>query len=359
MNQEFSTMQRQSGVFKKFCRRAKNQCGVRLLLLFVFFALYSCSKHKPPGVYLYQLSEGGYSPTANALLLVLHADYGERLRGVLLATYDIDKSELKRLLTSITPNPFDFAWSPTKDLFVTTHGPRMSLFRKDESPDGYTGTPIRCPLSFLYTFCAWDTRGEWLAVTCTNMRESGPHRLRLGLYNLATEEFVVSKIPITQSAPIWKDDTTLYVPNVDSILEVTIDAGAPKIVRSIPIEKGFLRAHGVFGGKVLISTNDKVKLGDRILVESDQTAETKVLTTQELIFILEYPGSLVAFDHQGNEVGKTTPGREIRFFSVGEVPSVLYGIAGSVLLRIHVKDGEIYIRELSDLANFENRCQNK
>jgi len=335
------------------CKRYKRLCQV----LHIFISLVpiicgSCSRAKPSESYIYPLRRGAYLPTKNKLLFVSEGYLGGVGSIVLLGMYDEDRRGVKYLLTSVSPAPFDLACSPKRDIFAITHGDRISLFQKDaEYPDGYTGMSIGCPLGFYYSFCAWSPKGDWLAVNCKDMRKpSLPHRL--GLYRFSTKKFIISNVHIGYSPPFWKDDTTLCVPDKNNVHEVSIDSGVPKIVHTLPIEKDASWVYGIFGGEVLIQKDSKLKLGTRILIELEQDTAGAVITTEELISVVASPNSLVVFDHQGNELSRTNPGREIRFGSVCKDPNTVYGLAGSTLLRVRLESGNLSIQEVCDLADF-------
>ena len=302
----------------------------------------------------YKLSRGGYSPSTNTLLLLVRVDLGEPLKGSFLATYDEEKGSLTHLLYPTISGTCDFAWAPGQAIFVVTHSDRMTLFQKDPTSErGYSGTAIRCPVNALYMFCSWNPKGEWLAVNCFDL-EKGCHRL--GLYDLKEEKCVISDILMDAGCPpVWKDDATLYVTSDNNIVEVRVESGVPRLVRTIPIEEGEWAAifYGMFDDRALVLRYKEIKLGNKTLVELDRATRNRVITTDTTIFVSACSTNLVAFDHEGREIDRTNPGRTIYFGSIGKDPNTVYGLADSVLLRIRVENGRLNIHQVCDLAGFE------
>ncbi len=334
------------------CRRIgifRHIFGVSMLLLFVVFGA-SCRDSKTHESCFYRLSRGGYSPSTNTFLLAIHADFGKLQKVIILVTYNEEKRLLKHLFP-MSPGPFDFAWAPGQAAFVMTHGNRMTLFRKDISDLSYRGTAIRCPVDFSYTFCSWNPKGEWLAVNCFDLRKPSGHRL--GLYKLKEEKFVISDIVIDHRPLVWKNDAALYASNGDSVVEVKLESGAPKLVRTIPIEKGVSFFYGIFDDQALVQKNKKIKLGTKTLVELDQARRYGAITTKTTIFVSASSTNLVVFDHKGREIDRTNPKSAIHLGSIGKDPNTVYGLSDSSLLRICVEDGDLNIQEVCELAIFK------
>ena len=334
------------------CRRIgifRHIFGVSMLLLFVAFGA-SCGDSKTHEPLSYRLSREGYSPSTNTFLLAIHADFGELQKHTILATYNKEKRLLKHLFP-ISPGPFDFAWAPGQAAFVVTHSDRMTLFRKDISGLSYRGTAIRCPVDFSYTFCSWNPKGEWLAVNCFDLRKPSGHGL--GMYKLKEEKFVISDIVIDHRPLVWKNDATLYASNGDSVVEVKLVSGAPRLVRTIPIEKGALFFYDIFDDHALVQKNKNIKLGTKTLVELDRDRRYGVITTKTTIFVSASSTNLVVFDHKGREIDRTNPKSTIRLGSIGKDPNTVYGLSDSSLLRICVEDGGLNIQEVCELANFK------
>jgi len=317
-----------------------------MLFAFVVSGL-SCKNEKTP----YRLSRCGYSPSTDTLLLAVSPDGTEPLKPSWLAVYDVEKKSLTHLLYPTHMGLFDFAWAPGQSVFVLTHSDRVTLFRKKASDGGFSGSAVRCPVNVLYMFCAWDPRGEWLAVNCQDLREGFNHRL--GLYNLKEEKFVISDITTDYHAPLWTRDGTLYVPNRAGVQEVTLASGAPRVVRTIPIEAGVFEFYGLFDDQVLVQEDNKIKLGYRTLVELDRPSKSAVIATDTMIFVSLSPKDLVVFDGEGREIDRIEPGKRIRFGSIGEDPNAVYGLAGMVLLRVAVENRSLDIHHVCDLADFE------
>ncbi|MHC4463933.1 MAG: hypothetical protein ACYS30_21235 [Planctomycetota bacterium] len=329
-----------------------------LILLAIVICDSSCGDSRTQGSYSYRLSRGAYSPDENSLLFnvydanslllaIRHFDSGEA--NTFLAVYDVEK-RLAKFLFPIDPPVFDFAWVPGQGEFVVTHGDRMTLFQKDADGD-YRGTAIACPVDLSYTRCSWNPKGEWLAVNCNDLRK-GTGR-KLGLYELKEERFVMSDIVIDHRPLLWwEDDSTLYAPKSDKVLEVELESGAPRLIRTIPIKKGMIRFHGMFDDKPLISKMTKIALGNRTLVRLDDLARNRqVITTKKAIFVSASSTKLVVFDHKGREINRMNPGRKIQFGPVGKDPNTVYGLDGSMLLRVSLENGSLNIEEVVDLSD--------
>jgi hypothetical protein len=300
--------------------------------------------------YSYSLSRGGYSPSVHTLLFATTCSVGKSQMRRFLGTYD-DEKGLVKYLFPMNPQFFDFAWVPGQAEFVVTHGDGMVLFHKDASPDGYGGEAIRCPTNLQYNQCSWSPTGRWLAVGCYNTENaSGP---KLGLYESKKEQFMLSDISIDHSAPIWKDDTTLYTTKEGDAMEVRLQSGVPTVVRTFPIGQGQVLFLGMIREQPLIETEKGVALAERILAEVDQIDARRILTTQTAIFVSTSPTNLSVFDHEGRLTAKINPGKVIFFGPVGKDPSTVYGLANSTLLYIHVEDGSVIVQEVCDLAGEE------
>jgi hypothetical protein len=328
-----------------------------LMLLAIVMCDSCCGDSKTQLSYSYRLSRGSYSPDENSLLFAVRLDLGEILKGgtllkggTFLAVYDFEK-RLAMHLFPIDRVILDFAWVPGQAVFVVTHADRMTLFQKDTDGD-YRGTAIACPVDFFYTHFSWNPKGEWLAVNCNYLRKATGHKL--GLYELKEERFVISDIVIDHRPLLWEDDSTLYATKDDKVLEVKLESGAPRLIRTIPIRKGVTEFHGMFDDKPLVSKMTKIKLGNRTLVELDDFARYyQVITTKKAIFVSASSTNLVVFDHKGREINRTNPGRTIRFGPVGKDPSTVYGLAGSMLLRVSLEDGSLNIEEVVDLSDYK------
>jgi hypothetical protein len=284
------------------------------------------------------------------LLFATHVEVedNELMSGVHLAVYDENK-KLATYLSPITPGPFDFTWAPTKDLFVVTHGDKVSLFRKGDPGSVYNGTAIRCPLNVNYTYCAWNASGDWLAVNCYPLEQKAPGH-KLGLYNLLQEKFVISDIVIDHRPLVWKNDTTLYVTNGDSVIEVLIDSGIPTSGQTTPLEEGMGLFYGILDGQPLVQKDKKVRLGNKTLVELDRHSRNGIIRTETYIFVSASPSRLCVFDKKGRELTRANPETTIQFGPVGKDPNMVYGLAGSTLLRISLENGVLKVQKLVDLS---------
>jgi len=211
-----------SEVWKYRCRMVKGLC--RLLCIFISALAVMCSSCSKKISHTYRLSRGGYSPNSGTLLVKVHVDLGEPLKEIVLFAYREEEGSAEYIFPTF-PGPFDFAWAPKQDLFLVTHGGRLSLFQKSEPQRGYTGTAIRCPIDVMYTYCAWNADADWLAVNCYALDKASDSRRFLGLYSAVQEKLMVTSIPIDNRRAVWKDNTSLYVPQNDSVVEVRIDSG--------------------------------------------------------------------------------------------------------------------------------------
>jgi hypothetical protein len=265
-----------------------------------------------------------------------------------LVTYDEEKRTVMHLLYPTDSSPFDFAWAPGQAVFVVTDFDRMTLFHKDASDDGYSGTAIQCPVNFMYTYCSWNPKGELLAVNCYDLERASGHRL--GLYDLKEEKFVISDIVIDHRTLVWENDTTLFVTNdYDNIVEVSLEYGTPKLARTIPVEEGFMLFYGMFDDRPLLQTYEGIRLGDKILIELDQPGfKFRVAATKMAIFVSASPTELVVFDRSGREVDRTNPGKLIRFGSPRDQNTV-YALTDSTLLRVSVENETLNIHTVCDL----------
>jgi hypothetical protein len=162
---------------------------------------------------------------------------------------------------------------------------------------------------------------------------------------------MVTSIPTDHRRAVWKDNTSLYVPQNDGVVEVRIDSGKPEQVKRIPIEKDAPFFYGIFNGQPLIQNyNRKIELGTRTLVELDRDSTTAVVTTRKYIFVAASAKTLVAFDTNGRELCRTNPGRVVGFGSVGGDPNTVYGLTGSTLLRVFIENKSLNIEEVCDLG---------
>jgi hypothetical protein len=294
-------------------------------------------------LYSYRLMPGGYSLCAHTLLLSVT---GRSLSNHFLATFNTEEGSLK-FLFPLTHTFFDFAWVLGKPAFVVTHGDGMILFEKDDSPDGYGGTAIRCPTRFSYTFCSWSPKRRWLATTCTGSEERTG--TVLGLYAWRTEKFVVTDIPVGYGTPIWQDEATVYVTKDNCVMKVRLDSGVPKVVRTIAFRKEVAFFFGMFGGRPLAQMRTKLRLGRKTLAERGTAYRYRVVATQTAIFVSVSAMELVAFDHQGRQIDRTNPRRLIHLGSVGDNPDTIYGLAGGALMRVCLERGHLNIQQVCDL----------
>ncbi|MCP4258719.1 MAG: hypothetical protein GY774_14645 [Planctomycetes bacterium] len=330
-----------------------------LMLLVVVMCGSSCKDAKPNVACSYRLSRGGYSPSAHTFLFVVTVDrdvslkaFGLGEKASWLATYNKEKRTVMYLLYPTDSSPFDFAWAPGQAVFVVTDFDRMTLFHKDASDDGYSGMAIQCPVNFMYTSCSWNSTGELLAVNCYDLERAFNNKL--GLYDLKEEKFVLSDIVIDHRPFVWENDTTLLVTNHDKIVEVSLESGTPKLERTVPIEGGLTFFYGMFDGQALVLKGKEIKLGNRTLAVLGRNTRFGVSTTKKAIFVSDSSTNLIVYDHKGHEINKTNPGSTIHLGSIGEDPNTVYGLSGSMIMRISIENGSLNIHEVCDLANYTN-----
>jgi len=321
-----------------------------ICLCVLFGTVMSTSCEKPTKSYTYRLARGGYYRNLGVLLFAVDTYIDGEFKCALLAAYE-EESGTAKYLYPMDPGPFDFAWSQKEDIFIVTHGSQMSVFEKSNSSDDFTGTSVQCPINFLYTFCAWNPNGDWLAVNCYNLESTDCH---LGLYNIQGKQLVVTNIAIEfAQAPVWQDNNSLFIPQNDSVVEVRIDSVKPQVVRRISIDKDAPQFYGVFNEQPLIHQKDrKIKLGSKTLVELDRHRKDALITTDKWIFVAPSSKNIVVFDHNGLELPRAKPTGWIKFGSIGANPNRVYGIIGSTLVSVFIENRNVNIEEVADLASF-------
>jgi hypothetical protein len=330
-------------------RNELHNFGLFILIALLMFCS-SCRDSKTHGPHSFRLSRGGYSPSQKCLLFAAGFDnLMESYSASVIGIYDFERKSVKYLHFPADSGFFDFAWVSGQAAFVETRGDRMIMFHKDESENSYNGTAIKCPVNLFYIYCSWNPKGQWLAVNCNNLGDAGAAFV-LGLYNSIEEKFMISDIAMNPRPPIWKDDDTLLVTNDNNILEISLESGAAKLVRTIPLEEDITWFYGIFDDKPLVQTGRQIKLGDKILTELDLPHKFRVITTQSTIFVSSSPTKLIAFDLKGSEISRTNPERKIQFGSVGEDPNTVYGLNVNMLLRIYVESDSLNIQNVYDLA---------
>lgn len=322
-------------------------------LLFVLLAVVmygpSCRGiESAPFLTRYRLARCGYSATTKDLIVDIIIAEPESVIGRSLSIYSEKTDTLSVLAYAAGDRTNDFAWIPGQDGFVVTHRGGMILFRRDTSVNGYRGTSIRCPVEVDYGSCSWCPSGEWLAVACYSRVQ--PVGYKLGLFNLREEKFMLSNITARAIGLVWTDDATLYVMNDDGAVEVRLESGVPRVVRSIPIGQDVVRFYGMFDGQPVVYEGDKLRLGDKILLRTESGKEYSAIVTEAFIFI-SVPPSLIVFDKHGNEIYRASSSGAIQVGSVGENPNTIYGIADDgILMRIVMENGRLHIEDVCDLT---------
>jgi len=153
-------------------------------------------------------------------------------------------------------------------------------------------------------------------------------------------------------SPIWKNNDTIYVSEANIIKEIYVVSGKPKIIKTINTKNEPLLFYGVIDEQPLLLLHNTLMYGDTPLISLVSSRRYGIIWTGEYIFISETPSSLLIYDAKGNKICQTNPGRLIRFGSIGEDTSTVYGVSGSTLLRLSVKDNSIHIDEICDLSRY-------
>jgi len=304
----------------------------------------------------YRLSMGAYATSMNKLLFAVKCNMGELLEGSWLAIYDEEQRIVTHLPCSTGDDPGSFAWVPGRNMFVLTHGDHISLFSSDDtSGNGYMGIPVQCPIGILYPYCSWNPAGDQLAVICL-ISKSGETLDRLGFYDLKSEKFIISEIESGFYRLLWHNNTTLHVFKDYTIFEVRLESGTPKLVRTIPVEDDVMYFDGIINDRVLVRTNQLLKLGNKTLIELDRIDGTQVILTQTFILVLidsKSSTTLIVFDHKGHEVCRSNPKKIIDSVTIGKNSNTLYGLSDSMLLRITIENEKLNVEEVIDLSKGE------
>ncbi len=332
------------------CRGTEGYChtGIRMSVAFIICSSI-LSGGLARGAASYRLSKEGYSPTAKSLLLAITDDPNDPLKHSWLATYEEASGLVNRVALPLPRYsvPADFAWVPGRAAFVVTHIQGMTLFQIDDSGHSYTPRAIRCPTDAFYRYCSWNPAGEWLAVNCLD--RDNVVRGRLGLFRFGDRKLVKTALGIDYRQVVWGNDGLLYATDDDKVLAVEVKAGEPSAVCTSALNTELTAFYGMFGEQPLFQSYDEVKLGDKTLIALDQPAGLRVVATEVVAFVSASPGQLVAFDRLGREIDKSAPGRIVKLGSVKD-PNTVYGIAGSMLLRVSVVNGHLRTQEVCDLT---------
>ena len=320
--------------------------GLMLLTLLTYGS--SCRESEPDSSVSFRISRGGYSSTLDTFLFGVSPNAHDPVKGSFLATYNQSTGLVQSLIHPLSPGPSGVAWVPGRAAFVVTHGEHISFFEGDRAARGYSGRALPCPLGLVYGSCSWNPEGRQLAVLCVDL-DDRPWSRKLGVYDLEQETFILSDITAKSQLPLWKDNTTLLVMRGDQVVEVTVESGSPKIAAAIPIQKGVDWFYGMFDGQALVWRGTEVCLGARTLIEFEEMRTSSVLPTGTTLFVAASATNLVAFDHQGREMGRMDPGRVIDFGPIGEDPNTVYGLADNTLVQISIDNGQLSVRDLCDL----------
>ncbi len=332
-----------------------------IITLFIVLSCVSCSDNKEDVSSKYRLMLQGRSSFSGNILFARHIISQEPDISALLGIYDANKQSAS-YFTSIS-NPLDFSWSPKEDMFIVTHGYRISYFKRYDLSQDYKGMAIPCPLDVLYTYCSWSPKGNWLAVNCYSL-EASPEECshKLGLYSINDRKFMMSDIAMGHQRPIWANDTTLYVPARNKVAEVNINSGVPELIQTIPLKEETVAFYGMFNEKPLIQTEENIQLGSKILVELDKARKRAVIATKKYFFISVPSPKIVVFDHDGNYLCDADSKERVRFGSIGNDPNAVYALAKNTLLRLCVKNNSLDVQIIGDLqanSNYSDICDLK
>lgn len=328
-----------------------------LLLLMLLVCGVSCRDSEPESSVSFRVFRGGYSAPLDTILFRFSPDARDPLKGSFLATYNQSTGVVQSLIHPViqsqihplNPGPVDVAWVPGRPAFAVTHGECISFFERDRDGSAYGARALPCPLGPAYGACSWSPDGRWLAVACVDLNDPSWTR-KLGVYDLQREKFVLTDVVAEFQRPFWKNDATLLVMRGDEAVEVTVGSEPPKITATIPVGKGADWFYGMYDGQALVLRGKVVCLGVQRLIELEEMRISRVMPTDTTLFAAASATNLAAFDHQGREIARIDPGREIEFGSIGEDPSTVYALAGNSLVEVSVEDGQLQVRDLCDLG---------
>ncbi len=311
--------------------------------LFVVLACFLVPSHGSASL---KLARQGYSPITKTLLIA-NTETGDQERRSCLVIYDEVGGSVKRVAISGNRAPIDFAWVPGRAAFVVTTLEEVILFQKDSSGDGYTPTPIQCPGDVLPMECSWDPKGEWLVVNCRD--KANVTRGALWLYRFGDKALVKTGVAVDHGPVTWNGGL-LYGTKDNEALMVELAGGKSSMVRTIPLGERFTLFYGIFGGRPLFQAERDVRFGDKTLMVLDQPYKFRVLATNKNIFVSASSKCLGAFDTTGREIGRSDPGRLVKFGSVKD-PDTVYGLADDSLVCLSVAKGALTIQKVADLDN--------
>jgi hypothetical protein len=169
------------------------------------------------------------------------------------------------------------------------------------------------------------------------------------VYDLEEGSFALSDILMKSRYPLWRGDAIVQLLYGDEVVDVAVGTGEPKVAATFPIERGADWFYGMFDDKALVLQGREVKLGGRTLAECADSRISSVATSGVAIFVAASTENVVGFDYQGREVARTNPGRLIQLGPVGEDRNTVYGLAGTVLVRLALEDGQLSVRDVCDL----------
>ncbi len=326
--------------------RRLSHTGSRIMLFVFLMCCSVCPRGRVHGAPSYRLSREGYSPALKALLIAVVDDPCNVHKSSWLAIYDEASGSTKRV--AIPGNAFcdDFAWAPGRLAFVVTHIEGLTFFQQDASAHGYTPKAIRYPTDAWYTYCSWSSKGEWLAVNSPDRERM--LRGRLGLYRFDAKKLVRTGLAIDYRQVLWGNDGLLYATNDNSVLTIEVKGGEARVIRTLPLKGELTLFYGMFGEQPLFQAFDEIRLGDKTLATLDQAHKFRVLATETVVFVSASRRQLTAFDRSGTEIGRSDPGRLIKFGSVKDANTV-YALADSDLVCVRVEKGSLSIDTVSDL----------
>ena len=318
-----------------------NRSG-KLLPLLLFLSVAGCLAARESEGGFYRISPGSYSPLNNEILATVELPQG----GDYLFVYNLTEKKVRNQFLS--QKAFDFAWAPGRAEFLVTDSSSLVLFCQSEGKDEavLSGVAVAAPVNWFYTFCSWSERGSWAAVHCSGMDE--PFDERLGLYNAKDRTFQITKIEYGLFAPcLWKDDQTLFVPNENELLEVSLDKGTPQIAKRLPVEHpGRDHVLAFVNGEFLMEENGCFRLGENELVSLDEKTVTCCIATQQYLFVSTSESEVLVTDLRKRTVLRAKSARPIAYWARGKEADTVFGVAGDQLLRISCKDDKVLIETI-------------
>jgi hypothetical protein len=272
-------------------------------------------------------------------------------------TYDEVSGSIKRVAVLGKRAPVEWAWAPGRAAFVGTDLEKVFLFQRNASGDAYTPTLIPGPgRDVLPVGCSWSPKGQWLAVSCTELGNS--RRGALWLYRFGDKALTKTDVALDYRGLAWANEGLLCGTKDNEVLVIGLTAEKPSVVRTIPVVGELTAFYGVFAEQPLCQCYAVISLGDKTLADLDRPVKFRAMGTEKTIFVSASPKLLVAFDTAGNQIARTDPGKLIQFGSVKDADTV-YGLADRTLVRVSVEKGTLKIQTVADLSDLTGAGPNR